>query len=42
MRVPRFLWYEMADNSLLTEYEQTGSAEDMTTLKPTGTVYERK
>ena len=41
-RARRFLWYEMADNSLLTEYEQTGSAEDMTTLKPTGTVYERK
>ena len=41
-RTRRFLWYEMADNSLLTEYEQTGSAEDMTTLVPTGTVYERK
>ena len=41
-RARRFLWYEMADNSLLTEYEQTGSAEDMTTLVPTGTVYERK
>lgn len=41
-RTRRFLWYEMVDNSCLTEYEQTGSAEDMTTLVPTGTVYERK
>ena len=41
-RSRRFIWYEMADNTLLTEYEQTGSAEDMTTLLPTGTVYELK
>lgn len=41
-RSRRFMWYEIVDNSRLTEYVQTGSAEDMTTLVPTGTVYERK
>ena len=41
-RSRRFLWHEMGKSAYLTEYVQTGSAEDMTTLVPTGTVYELK
>ena len=41
-RSRRFLWHELGKTSFLTEYAQTGSAEDMTTFAPTGTVYELK
>ena len=41
-RTRRFLWHELGKTSFLTEYAQTGSAEDMTTFAPTGTVYELK
>lgn len=39
-RERRFFDYEMNNSDVLTEYVQTGHAEDMSTLLPTGKVYE--
>ncbi len=41
-RERRFFDYEMVNSDILTEYVQTGHAEDMETLLPTGRVYEYK
>ena len=41
-RERRFFDYEMTNSDILTEYVQTGHAEDMETLLPTGRVYEYK
>ena len=41
-RTRRFFDYELNNSDVLTEYEQTGHAEDMDTLKPTGRVFEYK
>ena len=38
----RFFYHELVDSGVLTEYVQTGHAEDMTTLLPTGRVFEYK
>lgn len=41
-RERRFFDYEMVNSDILTEYVQTGHAEDMATLLPTGRVFEYK
>ena len=42
VRTRRFLDYELTNSDILTEYYQTGHAEDMTTFLPTGRVLEYK
>ena len=41
-RERRFLYYEMINSDYIIEYTQTGHAEDMATLVPSGKVYEYK
>ena len=41
-RERRFFWHETVNPGILTEYMQTGHAEDMETLLPTGRVLEYK
>ena len=41
-RTRRFLDYEMTNSDILTEYVQTGHAEDMDSFKATGRVLEYK
>ena len=40
-RERRFLRYDWRDLTWMEEYVQTGQAEDMNTLRPTGRIFER-